>query len=152
MQYAQSNLLSFLAHAPVAVTTNLDHGTETPSGHILMNAARPLLGQTTFQGDFLRGRFYATLDPEDSISEVFARENLKLDGKVVFVVDRATATELILDGCRYRSQYMAMEEEERWSILRDRISDLQDMPLAGFMDKLAKVKGSATENQTQAAC
>ncbi|MCH0725997.1 hypothetical protein K9U74_32680, partial [Pseudomonas aeruginosa] len=60
-------------------------------------------------------------------------------------------TELILDGCRYRSQYMAMEEEERWSILRDRISDLQDMPLAGFMDKLAKVKGSATENQTQAA-
>lgn len=46
---------------------------------------------------------------------------------------------------------MAMEEEERWSILRDRISDLQDMPLAGFMDKLAKVKGSATENQTQAA-
>ncbi len=151
MQYAQSNLLSFLAHAPVAVTTNLDHGTETPSGHILMNAARPLLGQTTFQGDFLRGRFYATLDPEDSISEIFARENLKLDGKVVFVVDRATATELILDGCRYRSQYMAMEEEERWSILGDRISDLQDMPLAGFMEKLAKVKGSAAESQTQAA-
>ena len=145
MQYQESQLLTYLAKAPVAVCTGLKEIPELVPGQILMNAARPLLGQQTFQGDFLRGRFYASLDPNDSISEIFARENLKLDGKVVFVVVQAQATELILDGCRYRAEYMAMDEDERWSILRDRISKLQDMAVEDFMGKLGKVAASSSQ-------
>ncbi|MBM3105617.1 hypothetical protein IIE18_10740 [Pseudomonas sp. V1] len=150
MLYAPSKLLTFLAQAPVAITTGFEHENVVPTGHILMNAARPLLGQGTFQGDFLRGRFYATLDPDDSISEVYARENLKLDGKVVFQVDRATAMELALDGCRYRAQYLEMDEEDLWPILRDKLHDLQNMPLDQFMLKLARATASAAAQPSQA--
>ncbi|HHH9443113.1 TPA: hypothetical protein ACP32N_005101 [Pseudomonas aeruginosa] len=143
--YQDSQLRTFLANAPVAVCTGLNELPNLVPGHILMNAARPLLGQQTFQGDFLRGRFYAALDPTDSFSEVYARENLKLDGKVVCVVTREQATALILDGCRYRDKYMAMEDDERWSILCDQISKLQDLAFAEFMEKLEGVALSTSK-------
>ena len=53
-----------------------------PNGHLIMNAARPLAGdsENMWNGDFNKGRFYVAIDPNGEFSEQNIKDNRKLDG------------------------------------------------------------------------
>lgn len=111
-----------------------------PQGHILMNAPRPLLGETVGISLFIHGRFFVLLDSSDPYSALYAAENAKLDAYVVLPATREQITEMVLDGCKYESNYRAMEESDRWDALSPRIERIQRLPLTEAQAKLSRAK------------
>jgi hypothetical protein len=112
-----------------AVVTSADPmpGVAVGAGWPVMNAPRPLMGtETTSNGEFLTGRFYAAIDPSDYMAQAYVDSNVKLDASVVFVADPATLTAMTLQSmnAKYLPAYMAMDEDDRAS------------SISGFMRKL----------------
>jgi hypothetical protein len=110
--------------------------TAIPQGHILMNAPRPLLGESADINCFLHGRYFVLLDSSDPYAALHAAENLKLDAYLVLPTTRAHITEMALEGCKYEAEYRAMAEDERWSALSSRIDKLQRLTLTEATAKL----------------
>lgn len=123
--------------------------TAVPQGHILMNAPRPLLGESVVFNCFLHGRFFVLLDSSDPYAAKYAAENLKLNSYVVLPTTRAHVTEMALEGCKYEAEYRAMAENERWSALSPRIDKLQRLTLTEAQAKLdhatAKLAGPVVQ-------
>ena len=53
------------------------------SDWIIFNAPRPLVGNKTWQGDFLSGIFYAAVDPSDAMAHDFISNNETNGAKIV---------------------------------------------------------------------
>lgn len=110
-----------------AVITSEQQMPGTPDNWIVMNAARPLLGtETLSNGEFLSGRFYAAIDPQDYMAQAYIDSNVKMDASVVFVADKATQAAMALQTIRpqYQAAYMEMDEDERAA------------SISGFVNKL----------------
>lgn len=122
-----------------------------PEGWIVMNAPRPLLGNQTMEGAFLSGRFYAAIDPLDSMAAAFIKENEKLDARMVVVVSREMQMSMALHGNKYRDQYLALDAQTRFKDLSVTIRKLQDMQY-GELLKLMEVarEGAASVLQPMA--
>lgn len=119
---------------------------ESPSDWLVMNAPRPLLGTQTMNGDFLTGRFYAIINPDDFMAEKYIEENRKLDARLVVEIPRANQMEMVLVGSKYREQYLGMDESKRWDELSAKLTSLRDLPfgqvkeLADHVQKIVSVK------------
>ena len=88
---------------------------------IVMNAPRPLMGtETTSNGEFLEGRFYAAIDPRDPMAQAYVDENVKNGASVVFVADHETLNKMALNTISSDSvgAYLEMDPEERDIALR----------------------------------
>ena len=108
---------------------------DVPNGWIVMNAPRPILGQKTMEGDFVSGRHYAALDPADSMTDVYIKENVKLDARVLVVVPREMQMDVALHGNKYRDNYLQVAPGERYEMLSPTLEKLRDLPY----DELSKV-------------
>jgi hypothetical protein len=125
------------------VVTSSDPMAGVPHGDnwVLMNAPRPLLGtETMSNGEFLSGRFYAAIDPADSMAAAYIAENVKLNASVVFIADEATQEIMALNSIdpEYLPAYMEMEEGERRSALRGKIDSLHGRLIRQLKELAAK--------------
>lgn len=104
---------------------------DLPEHWLVMNAARPLLGHRLLEGgEFLAGRFYAAIDPADSMAARYAEENHKLDARVVLHASVDTQQQMALEGRRYRDSYLAMPMDERTKAMAPLVAQLQDKTVA----------------------
>ena len=118
---------------------------DVPDGWILMNAPRPLLGQKTMEGDFVSGRHYAALDPTDSMTHAYLKENVELDARVLVVVPREMQMEVALHGNEYRDKYMEVEVGQRYEMLSSHLEKLRDLPYGKLSKAIVEAKGVASE-------
>lgn len=81
---------------------------DVPAGWVVMNAPRPLVGTKVLEGGpFLSGRFYAAIDPADSMAANYLDTNRRLDAVVVIHATREQQVEMALIGNEYAEQYRA---------------------------------------------
>ena len=94
-----------------------------PEGWIILNAPRPLYGPATWQGDFLNGRLYAALDPQDEDNAKTIEYNMRAmaAAEVVYISEtEAAARELelfVADGYsveQVKSHYSVSQLASRW--------------------------------------
>lgn len=116
-----------------------------PDNWIVMNAPRPLLGSRTMEGEFLTGRFYAGIDPEDAMAGQFIKANEKLDARIVVAVSRETQMALALHGNEYRTKYMEYEPNERYEMLSGLLDKFRDMPVGELSKAILEAKGVVKE-------
>jgi hypothetical protein len=114
---------------------------DVPEGWILMNAPRPLLGQKTMEGAFVSGRHYAALDPEDSMTPGYLKENVALDARLVVAVPREVQMDVALHGNEYRDRYMEFETEQRFEMLSSQLEKLRDLPFGELKKAVFEAKG-----------
>lgn len=114
---------------------------DVPEGWILMNAPRPLLGQKTMEGAFVSGRHYAALDPDDSMTPGYLKENVALDARLVVAVPREVQMEVALHGNEYRDRYMEFEPEQRFEMLSSQLENLRDLPFGELKKAVFEAKG-----------
>jgi predicted RNA methylase len=105
---------------------------EAPDGWVVMNAPRPLLGTKVLEGgDFLSGRFYAAIDPNDSLALEYAKRNDDLAARVVFVASRDEQVAMATATSEYRDRYFSeMDSDERYEAARGLIRRLHDHTFA----------------------
>lgn len=132
-----------IAHLKTRMVEGLD--VEIPTGWIVMNAPRPLLGHKMIEGEFLTGRFYAGIDLNDSMAESYIRENEKLDARLVVVLARDDQMEVALKDNVYRDKYLEIEPGKRFDMLRSSFEKVRDMPYGQLMDTLKATKGVVAE-------
>ena len=120
---------------------------DVPPGWIVMNAPRPLLGNMTMQGDFVTGRYYAAIDPEDSMAAAYVRENSKLDARLLAVVSRDTQMEMAMHGSQYRARYMEREPDERYEWLSSPLEKFIDMPFGELSKAILQARGVVNEDR-----
>ena len=127
---------------------------DVPTNWVVMNAPRPLLGTKTLEGGpFLSGRFYAAIDPADSMAATFLAENVKLDARVVLQgigedlqIEMALVDNKYAD--RYRDEYKG---DELFDILSPQINKLQDKTVADLEAIIARARGGAGSGSSVAA-
>lgn len=143
-------LLSQQAAAP----NDIDHlktrmvdalSVEVPAGWLVMNAPRPLLGSQTMNGEFVTGRFYAAIDPADSMAKAFMAENIKLDARLLVVVSRDTQMEMAMHGNAYRDQYLTLESSERYESLSASLSKFRDLTYGELSKAIIEAMGVVKE-------
>ena len=101
---------------------------DVPAGWIVMNAPRPILGTQLHEGEFLKGIFYAAIDPQDAMAARQATENRKLAASVVLVVSQDEQVGMALAHSRYRDRYYdEMDAGQRFAALNGPIRNLNDM-------------------------
>lgn len=103
---------------------------DLPEGAVVFNAPRPLLGTRAHEGDFLNGRYYNLVTPDDSMAVRFMEENRKLAASVVLVAsrDEQVAMALLTVSDKYRDRYFTeMTAEERYGALSGKIRNLNDL-------------------------
>lgn len=122
---------------------------DAPSNWLLMNAARPLMGHKTLgSGPFLAGRFYAAIDPTDSMAERYVEENRKLDGHVVFFADKKEVIDLILWEDKYEARYRdEFEGDELYEVLNGRVRDLNKLNFGELTARRLLVQSTVATNQ-----
>jgi hypothetical protein len=116
-------------------------GVAVGANWVVMNAPRPLLGtETMSDGEFLDGRFYAAIDPNDYMAQAYVDANVKLAASVVFVADEATQTEMALNTINqdYLPAYMKMDEGERKTALSGFIAKLNGFTYGAMKELAAK--------------
>ena len=74
-----------------------------PENATIYNAARPLVGQLTWTGDFYAGVFYAGVDPSHRLAEEWDARNAELDATVLVYFDENQAIDMVTDW--YREKY-----------------------------------------------
>jgi hypothetical protein len=116
-----------------------------PANWIVMNAPRPLLGTKVLEGEFLTGRFYAGIDPDDSMSEAYIHENEKLDARLVVVMSRDDQMGVVLQENAYQDKYLAIEPVKRFEMLRPSFEKIRDMPYGQLVATLKAFKGVVLE-------
>lgn len=127
---------------------------DVPDGWIVMNAPRPLLGTKTLEGGpFMSGRFYAAIDPADSMAAGFVAENIKLDARVVLQgISTELQIEMALVDNKYADTYRSdFQGDELLDALATQINDLQDKTVAELESIIARAKGGAATPQTESS-
>lgn len=122
---------------------------DVPDGWIVMNAPRPLLGTKTLEGGpFMSGRFYAAIDPADSMAAGFVAENIKLDARVVLQgISTELQIEMALVDNQYADTYRSdFQGDELLDALATQINNLQDKTVAELESIIARAKGGANNN------
>ena len=61
------------------IFVNWQRPVNLPEGWEIWNASRPLRGHKEWQGDFVRGIFYAAIDPDHADASRYRGDNLSLD-------------------------------------------------------------------------
>lgn len=124
---------------------------DAPADWLLMNAARPLMGHKTLGGGpFLAGRFYAAIDPSDSMAERYVEENRKLDGHVVFFADKKAQADLILWEDKYEARYRdEFEGDELYAVLSGRVRELNELSFGELTARLLLVQSAAAVGTEQ---
>ncbi|MEM8519050.1 hypothetical protein [Janthinobacterium sp. CAN_S7] len=120
---------------------------EVPAGAIVMNAPRPLLGSLTMEGDFVSGRFYAAILPDDPMATKFIEENRKLDARVLAVVSRDARMELAMHKSGRRDDYLkaAPDPEVRFEWLAGGMAKFQDLPYGELSKAIGEAMGAVKE-------
>jgi hypothetical protein len=108
-----------------------------PAGWVVMNAPRPLLGSQTMTGDFVTGRFYAVIAPDDLMAEKYIEENWKLDARMLIEVPREVQMEMVMG--EYRDEYMEMNVDLRWESLSSKLHELRDLPYGELKAKVVEM-------------
>lgn len=116
-----------------------------PNDWIVMNAPRPLLGSKTAEGDFVTGRFYAAIDPKDSMAKKYIEENIKLDARLLVVVSRDTQMDVAMHGNEYRDKYMQRDPVERYEWLATPLEKLRDLTYGELSKLIIEAKGVVQE-------
>jgi len=102
---------------------------EFPEGWIVMNAARPLAGHRTKEGEFLDGRYYAAIDPAGFNVEGMIEQNRDLAASVVLPVPVGQQIEMALVGNDYRLDYLTQfTGADLHDQIRSKIEALQHSP------------------------
>jgi hypothetical protein len=114
-----------------AVVTDQNPMPDVPTGWIIMNASRPLLGSRRIDGDgmHLNGRWYAAIDPgEGSVAQAWLDRNVRDDARVVFVASKEQQTAMALQtlNSRYADGYMKMDTVQRELALRPFVNRLSE--------------------------
>lgn len=86
---------------------------ELPGDWIVMNASRPLIGHLACNGDYLAGRFYAAIDPNDAMAAKYVEANRKDGAVMVLVASREQRMEMAMLDSPYREAYLEMGKDER---------------------------------------
>src|SRR5471030_2831873 len=130
---------------PVAVTDVAQ--TSAPETWLVLNAPRPLLGMEVKEnGDFLNGRFYAAIDPADSMAARFLEENRKLAASVVLVASRDEQVAMALLRSEYRDTYYAeMSADERYAALSAQIARLNEKTFGEAKELLEQARSFLLE-------
>jgi N12 class adenine-specific DNA methylase len=115
------------------------------AGAVVMNAARPLVGDLTTEGPFCAGCFYSVILPGDEFGLSNIETNRKLDARVLVEVDRATQMKLAMHGSKDVKHFMSFDEEERFDQLAGRLRPFHDMPLDQLLAKIAEAVGVVKE-------
>lgn len=119
--------------------------TETvPDDWFIVNAARPIMGNVMWNGDFLAGRFYAAIDPKSE----FATSNLdtdhKLDARLVKALDKKTVVNLYLNTLPEKIRPRIIERLKDDSLddmyVEVNWSKINDLPYGEFKALLAKAQ------------
>lgn len=120
-----------------SVMTDTPLPEEIPSGWIVMNCTRPLLGQVIIdKGPYLSGRYYVGLDPEDPATDGYIQKNYDLDASVVLVASLETQVQLALVNNAHKQRYLALNFETRVSALAPLINAFKGK-LVGKIKSLA---------------
>lgn len=121
---ASSQSMKALAIWQSLVNKNAAVTHELPAGFrkdwITMNATRPLLGDLVCDnGPYLRGRWYACIDPDVEFADELVKRNLRDEGKVVLLASAALQEAMAIESylLRYKSAYQAMEPQVRTQVL-----------------------------------
>lgn len=110
-----------------------------PAGWIVMNAARPLAGHRTKEGNFLDGRYYAAIDPAGFNAEGMIEQNRDLAAAVVLLVPLDQQIEMALVGNDYRLDYLTQfSGKDLHQQMRAKIGDLQHSPYNELLSLHAK--------------
>jgi N12 class adenine-specific DNA methylase/predicted RNA methylase len=107
-------------------------------GWIVMNAPRPLRGNETFNGEFVSGRFYSVIDPDDLMAEKYVEKNLELDARLLVAIPRDLQMEMAMHGSNYRDRYMEVDADQRYEMLSSSLNKLRDMPYGELTELLSK--------------
>lgn len=84
---------------------------DVPSHWLVLNAARPLLGDQTLEnGPWLAGRFYAAIDPTSSMAQRYLKMNRDLAARAVIVLSKDEQLRLALADNEYRERYLERYE------------------------------------------
>lgn len=108
---------------------------------VIMNASRPLMGtETTSNGEFLDGRYYAAIDPADSMAQAYVDENVKNGASVVFDASKETLNTMALNTISSDSvgAYLEMDPEERDIALRGFVLRLNNKTYGELKELAAK--------------
>ncbi|WP_326430262.1 N-6 DNA methylase (plasmid) [Stutzerimonas frequens] len=148
--YLGSELVPLAGHIQARITgdESLFDMVGAPQRWLLMNAARPLLGHKTYEnGPFLAGRFYAAIDPDDSVAERYIEANKNLDARVVVTLTEHEQIDLALWDSEYASRYREeFEGEELYRVLQGQISDLNKLTFAELQSLRVAVAAAASES------
>jgi hypothetical protein len=106
-----------------------------PDGWLVMNAARPLVGNETLQGESVVGQFYALIDPADYMAEKFVEKNEQLDARLLVKVPMEVQCEMALVDNKFRDAYLQMDVRKRFEQLRSQLAKFEGLQF-GELDKL----------------
>lgn len=150
-------LIELAGEVQARVTRDMDLMTllDAPSHWLLMNAARPLMGHKTLgNGPFLAGRYYAAIDPGDSMASRYVEANSKLDGHAVVMADEQEQVDLILWEDKYASRYREdFAGDELFKVLGGRVKELNQLSFGELVARQVLVRaalGSADQEQVEA--
>lgn len=148
------DLISLAGHVQARVTQdmNLHLLLGAPEHWLLMNAARPLMGQKTLgNGPYLAGRFYAAIDPADDVSARYVEANRKLDGHVVVPLTKEEQISLILWEDEYAERYREQfHGDELYEVLQGRVSELNKLTFGEINELRQQVKAGTSNAVTEA--
>ena len=121
-------------------------GNRIPDGWIVFNASRPLIGDITWKGDFLRGVHYAAVNPNGEFSKGNIVTNSKLDASIVRYLDEKTIQNMYLhsvsDVMRQRLIKTIQDKGISSRARADFLSNnrVQDLPYDAFNELLSKAE------------
>jgi len=75
-----------------------------PENWTIWNAPRPICGNEAWDGEWLHGRFYTAIDPDDEFAEKMVTENISLDAWMIEYITIEEAKE------RVRAEYPDEED------------------------------------------
>lgn len=144
-------LVSLAGHLQARITAqlNLHEMVGAPQNWLLMNAARPIMGHKTYEnGPFLAGRFYAAIDPNDSMAVRYIESNKNLDAHVVVPVDENEQVNLALWDNEYAERYRSeFAREELYRVLQGQISDLNKLTFGALQALRVTVANAVGGNE-----
>lgn len=124
-----------------AVVATAESQPSFPEGWIVMNAARPLLGHASQNGEFLDGVFYAAIDPNDSMASAYVEENRKLSASVVVTASVEEQGRMAIFESRYRKEYETeLNDIERKQLVTPMITRMQHTPYGEMSRLLGRVR------------
>ena len=113
---------------------------EIPEGWVLMNAARPLVGNLQYEGDFLSGRYYAALDPSDEYFENRIKQNVNLDASVVLQATKDEISLMAMNVSKHKNEYLQIAARRNEPVYAVRLGEVDNLPYAQASQLLVDAK------------